>query len=101
MAVNTIGSINPANSVPNTINKTNKNNSQIPKFSDFFNNALNNVNQLKLESNKLTEDFAAGKIEDIHQVLIAAEKADIALQFTMQVRNSIVDAYNEIMRINI
>jgi flagellar hook-basal body complex protein FliE len=49
----------------------------------------------------LTEDFAAGRTDNIHQVMIAAEKSDIALQFTMQIRNKILDAYNEIMRMQI
>jgi flagellar hook-basal body complex protein FliE len=70
-------------------------------FGEFFNEALNKVNDLQLESERITDDFAAGRTDNIHQVMIAAEKADVALQFTMQVRNKIMDAYNEIMRIQI
>ena len=67
-------------------------------FGEFLNNAIADVNKLQIESEKLNEAFAAGKIDNIHQVTIAAEKADIALQFTIQVRNKILEAYQEIMR---
>ncbi len=67
-------------------------------FTDFLNNAISDVNKLQLESEQLNEAFAMGMNDNIHQVMIAAEKADIALQFTMQIRNKILDAYQEIMR---
>ena len=63
--------------------------------------SLNKVNDLQLESAELTNDFATGKTDNIHQVLIAGEKADIALQLTMQIRTKILDAYSEIMRMQI
>lgn len=67
-------------------------------FTDFLNNAISEVNKLQLESESLNEAFAMGKTDNIHQVMIAAEKADIALQFTVQIRNKILEAYQEIMR---
>lgn len=67
-------------------------------FADFLNNAIKDVNKLQLESERLNEAFAMGRTDNVHQVMIAAEKAEIALQFTMQVRNKILDAYQEIMR---
>jgi len=70
-------------------------------FSDYLKSALEKTNELLLESDRLAEDFAAGRTDNIHEVLIASEKANIALQFTMQVRNKIMDAYNEIMRMQI
>lgn len=67
-------------------------------FMDFLNNALNEVNKLQVESEKMNQAFAMGMNDNIHQVLIASEKADIALQFTVQIRNKILEAYQEIMR---
>ncbi|HOE56109.1 MAG TPA: flagellar hook-basal body complex protein FliE [Bacillota bacterium] len=67
-------------------------------FMDFLNNALQETNKLQLESEQLNEAFAMGKNDNLHQVMIAAEKADIALQFTIQIRNKILEAYQEIMR---
>lgn len=67
-------------------------------FAEFLNNAVSDVNRLQLESEALNEAFAMGLNDNLHQVMIAAEKADIALQFTVQVRNKILEAYQEIMR---
>lgn len=67
-------------------------------FSEFLNNAVSDVNKLQLESEQLNDAFAMGMNDNLHQVMIAAEKADIALQFTVQIRNKILEAYQEIMR---
>ncbi|HWR60331.1 MAG TPA: flagellar hook-basal body complex protein FliE [Clostridia bacterium] len=70
-------------------------------FADFLNNALSEVNNLQLESEQLNEAFAMGKNDNIHQVMIAAEKADMALQLTIQLRNKVLEAYQEIMRMSV
>ncbi|MDK2798588.1 MAG: flagellar hook-basal body complex protein FliE [Clostridiales bacterium] len=70
-------------------------------FSEFLNNAIANVNQLQNDAAKSNELLAAGKVENLHQVMIDSEKAGIALQFTIQIRNKIMDAYNEIMRMQL
>lgn len=91
------------NKIPAAFNERERNgvNENTVPFIDYLTNALNKTNNLIVEADKLSEDFAAGKTDNIHQVLIAAEKANIALQFTLQVRNKIIDAYNEIMRMQI
>lgn len=102
MAIGGIGSVNslaPSRSLFETL-ETGKTVNSIP-FSEYLNEALDNTNQLLLDSDKIAADFAAGRTDNIHQVEIAAEKADIALQFTMQIRTKIMDAYNEIMRMQI
>ena len=101
MAVNGIGGFNAVTPGAFSIKGIENDNEQSLSFEDFLQDALNKVNDLQLQSDKLTNDFAAGKTDNIHQVMIAAEKADLALQFTMQIRNKILDAYNEIMRIQI
>ncbi|MGE4282501.1 MAG: flagellar hook-basal body complex protein FliE [Clostridia bacterium] len=70
-------------------------------FSEFFKNAMDQVNQLQQNAVHSNDLLAAGQVENLHQVMIDSEKADIALQFTIQVRNKIMDAYNEIMRMQI
>jgi flagellar hook-basal body complex protein FliE len=70
-------------------------------FGEFLNSAIKEVDGLQKESEKLNESLALGLTDNIHQVAIASEKAGIALQFTMQVRNKIMDAYQEIMRMPI
>jgi flagellar hook-basal body complex protein FliE len=70
-------------------------------FGEFLSDALNNVNQLQHTASQASLNLAAGKIQDISEVTIAAEKATLALQLTMQVRNKIVDAYQEVMRMQV
>ncbi len=67
-------------------------------FSDFLRNALGDVNQLQNQADESNTLLAAGKVDNISKVMIDSEKAAIALEFTVQIRNKIMDAYNEIMR---
>ena len=62
---------------------------------------INKVNNLQLDSNQLTEDFALGKTDNIHQVMIAGEKAETSMQLTLAVQNKVIDAYKEIMRLQV
>jgi flagellar hook-basal body complex protein FliE len=70
-------------------------------FSEFLTDALGEVNKLQATSAKASFDLAAGTIQDVSQVTIATEKANIALQLTMQVRNKMIDAYQEVMRMQV
>ncbi len=99
--IGTIGSLKPTRSLFESLEKTNTDSSFSMPFSDCLKQALNNTNDLLIESDRLADDFAAGRTDNIHQVTLAAEKADIALQFTMQIRSKILDAYSEIMRMQI
>lgn len=73
----------------------------VPAFGEYLKNALGEVNSLQQESSNMSKALAAGQVEDISQVVIAAEKADIALQLTLAVRNKAVEAYQEIMRMQV
>jgi len=70
-------------------------------FADYLTDALKETNQLQLDSDKWNAALAAGKVEDVSQVVIASQKAEIALQLTMQLRNRAVSAYQEIMRMQV
>ena len=70
-------------------------------FGEFLTNALGEVNNLQASSAKASFDLAAGNLQDVSQVTIATEKANIALQLTMQVRNKMIDAYQEVMRMTV
>ncbi len=74
------------------------------KSTDFYsvlNEALNRVNQLQIESQQQNMLLSIGEVDNLHDVTIAAEKANIALQLTLSIRNKIVEAYQEIMRMQI
>jgi flagellar hook-basal body complex protein FliE len=63
--------------------------------------AVNNVNQLSLDADRKAQELSTGKTDDIAGVMMAAEKADIALRAMVQVRNKIIDAYQEIMKMQV
>lgn len=72
-----------------------------PSFADTLKEAVNNVNQLHLDADRKAQELSTGKTDDIAGVMIATEKADIALRAMVQVRNKIIDAYQEIMKMQV
>lgn len=70
-------------------------------FGQVLSDALGQVNSLQKNAEQASLDLAAGKIQDVSEVVIATEKASVALQLTMQVRNKVIDAYQEIMRMQV
>nr|WP_309099346.1 flagellar hook-basal body complex protein FliE [Fredinandcohnia onubensis] len=71
------------------------------EFSSFLKDAINNVNEAQQTSDKMTEKLIKGENVDLHQVMIASEKASVSLQTTLQIRNKVVEAYQEIMRMQV
>jgi len=69
-------------------------------FLDKFQTAIDEVDQLGKESEKLTQDAVLGRVENLHDVMIAAEKAKTAMNLTLEVRSKALEAYKEIMRMN-
>jgi len=103
MAINGIGNIGSIStiSVPTLGNNTADEGNSTVSFGEYLNSALDQVNTLQIDAETAADDLALGKTDDIASVMIAEQKADVALQLTMQVRNKILDAYNEIMRMQI
>lgn len=102
MSVNGISEVSklvPGSIGINNINE--QNNTPEVSFGEYLQSALMKVTDLENQSDQLKQDFALGKTDNIAEVLIAGEKASVALQFTTQIRNKILDAYNEIMRMQI
>ena len=70
-------------------------------FSKVLKEALEKVNAQQKKAEKMADDYAAGKISSIHDFIIEAEKASMSLRLTVEVRNRIVEAYREIMRMQL
>ena len=60
--------------------------------------AFESLNNQQNSALSLSKDFATGRTSDIHGVMIASEQATVSLQLATQVRNKVIDAYQEIMR---
>ena len=70
-------------------------------FADMLRNGLEEVNRLQSEAESLATRFAAGETDNIHGVLIAGQKAEIAMQLAITIRTKILDAYQEIIRMQL
>ena len=70
-------------------------------FADVLQQAISDVQGLEAANQRNNHLLATGNMENLHSVMIDLEKADIALQFTLQVRNRIMEAYHEIMRMQL
>ncbi|KQL35511.1 MULTISPECIES: flagellar hook-basal body complex protein FliE [Bacillaceae] len=98
MAIESVSLFNPAQ-----INPT----SSTPKispfeaqqnFGDFLKSALESVNANQKASDVVTEKLIRGENVELHDVMIASQKASITLNATMEIRNKVIEAYQEIMR---
>ena len=95
-----IGSIK--NGENQLLNKTeNKSVNSEVSFGEQLRAAMNKANDLQIQAEDYKKLLATGDIDNLHSVMIAAEKADIALQLTLSIRNKVIDAYREIMRMQI
>ena len=65
-------------------------------FRDVLKNAISNVNQLSGGADQQVSSLLQGGKGDMSSVMVAVEKADVAFQLMMQVRNKIVSAYQDI-----
>jgi flagellar hook-basal body complex protein FliE len=70
-------------------------------FKDSLLAAVTQANDLQLQADEMSRALAAGQAAELHQVMLAAEKANLSLQFTLQVRNKVIEAYQEIMRMQV
>lgn len=70
-------------------------------FADTLKDAVGQVNTLQKDSDKQMQALATGQTSDVPQVMMAAEKADIALRMMVQVRNKIIQAYEDVMKMQV
>jgi flagellar hook-basal body complex protein FliE len=72
-----------------------------PSFADTLAKSIEEVNHLQKEADQAIEKLTSGESQNIHGAMLAATKADTAFRMTMQVRNKIVEAYQEVMRMQV
>ena len=68
------------------------------EFEGFLERALRNVEAMRSESTQAVQSFLSGESEDLHTAALATQKAELTFELGLQVRNKIVQAYQEIMR---
>ena len=70
-------------------------------FADVLNKIQEPAEAAVAAANQAELSLLSGEAESVHSVVLAAEKADVTLQLTMTVRNKVLEAYNEIMRMQL
>ncbi|MFV8827147.1 flagellar hook-basal body complex protein FliE [Alkalihalobacterium sp. APHAB7] len=71
------------------------------QFKVALSDAINNVNNMQNQSSEATLRLARGEAANLHEVMILGQKASITLQATVEVRNKVIEAYQEIMRMQV
>ncbi len=72
-----------------------------PSFAEILKSSIKEVNAMQKEADHAIHELALGKTENITEVLTAVEKADLAFRALMQIRNKLLDAYEEINRLRV
>jgi flagellar hook-basal body complex protein FliE len=72
-----------------------------PAFKEVLRDEIRQVNDLQRRAEEAIEDLAAGRRDDLESVMIATQKADTAFRMLLQVRNKVMDAYEEVKQIRV
>lgn len=70
-------------------------------FRESVRNFVHDVDGMQKDAGEKVQDFIAGEISDVHDVMIAVEKASTSFQLLMELRNKFLDAYQEIKRMQV
>jgi len=72
-----------------------------PSFSSVLGDIVRDVDQLQKEAEKTTDKLLSGELEDVHQVVMAMEEAQTSFKLLMEVRNKMLEAYKEVMKMQV
>jgi len=70
-------------------------------FAEALKNAVGQVNDSQVVADRAVEKLQTGESRNLHEVMISMEKADISMRLLTQVRNRVIEAYQEIMRMQV
>ncbi len=74
---------------------------QAVSFADVLNESIMKVNDIQKGADVMVQKLALGEVEDVSEVSIAVEKAELALRLMVQIRDKLVDAYQQIARMSV
>ena len=70
-------------------------------FENTLKGFINDVNDLQVDAGKSVEKLLTGEIKDVHDVMVAVQKAGTSFELMMEIRNRMIDAYREVMRMQV
>lgn len=71
------------------------------EFLDYLRSSIQDVDAMQKTADKMAADLTSGKTENIHEVMLASTEAQLAFSMMVQVRNKALEAYQEVMRMQV
>ncbi len=98
--INDLGQLNHASSSTSLANKVTSSGSERTTggFGDLVTQLIQQTNSEQITADNAISDFVTGKTDNIQQVVMAMTSADLSFQFFMEVRNKVIESYNELIR---
>lgn len=98
--INSVAAQSPFQMLPAQTNTPIKN-SGSESFGTLLKDAIDSVNQSQVVADQATQKLVNGEDIDLHEVMITSQKASITLQTAVEVRNKMIEAYQEVMRMQV
>jgi flagellar hook-basal body complex protein FliE len=73
----------------------------IKSFGEFLSDSIQKVNSLQQDADVAVQKLASGESKNLHETLLAVERAEIAFKTMNQIRGKVIDAYKEIMKMQV
>ena len=70
-------------------------------FSQLVSNLLNDANVQQLQADQAVGQLITGEADSVHDVVLSVAKADLAFRLVLEIRNRLIDSYQEIMRMQV
>lgn len=70
----------------------------VTPFKETLQDSMKTLNTMQAEKKQMIEEFASGKKQNVHELMITMQKASLAMQMTSAVRSKVMTAYQEVMR---
>jgi len=70
-------------------------------FADQLDSAVQEINRLQLARDEKIASMVSGEVTDVHEVMVAAEEAQLAFELLLEIRNKLLEAYQEVMRMQV
>jgi flagellar hook-basal body complex protein FliE len=94
-----ISSLGPLSPLPVTpLNPSSKSDGG---FGSILTDAMQKVGEMNNDATKSVENFLSGEGDDLHKTIMATQRADLGMELFLQVRNKVVSAYQEVMRMQV
>ena len=84
-----------------TKNKPTTDSGESSSFMDYLKDSIKTVNVQQVESDKMSVDLATGKSQNLHETMLSASQAELSFNLMVQMRNKVLEAYQEIMRMQV